>query len=88
VDMSGPVVNVLRLSDGDIPSAGKIYLEMYNMGQKLEHIIMQDATQRLIKKEEGEEVRETVCKKSFVHLNYLICAWYNCFQSLRCLCSK
>lgn len=63
VDLSAPVVNVLRFSDGDIPSAGKIYLEMFNMGQKLEHIIMQDSTKRVIKKDEAEEVRETFLKK-------------------------
>jgi hypothetical protein len=62
VDLSAPAVNVSRLSDGDIhsESASKIYLEMFNMGQKLAHMIAQEAPKRVIKKKDAERFRRCI----------------------------
>jgi hypothetical protein len=70
VDLSAPALNVLRLSDGDIHSenASKIYLEMFNMGQKL----------AVIKKEDAERFRSCIKQDGMtctMRCTALISAW-------------
>ena len=37
--ISCPTVNLLRVADGDIPSGRKIYLEMFQLGERLDFIL-------------------------------------------------
>ena len=67
MELSGPVVNVLRLADGEIPSAGKIYVAMSQLGTKIQSVI--NSSNGSIPKAAAQEVRANVwCKVSFRNL--------------------
>lgn len=43
VELSGPIMNVLRLCDGDIPATGKVYNEMFVLGELLDAEMASDS---------------------------------------------
>jgi hypothetical protein len=56
LDISGPVVNVLKMADSNIPQAGKIYYEMSQLGERLTHLLLQEEEKGVLKKRDLEEV--------------------------------
>ena len=43
VELSGPIMNVLRLCGGDIPATGKVYNEMFVLGELLDAEMASDS---------------------------------------------
>jgi hypothetical protein len=56
-DISGPIVNLLRVADGDIPSGGKIYHEMFQLGERLDSILAKPEAKRIMSIGELQEVK-------------------------------
>jgi hypothetical protein len=56
LDLSGPIVNVLRVADSDIPQAGKIYNEMYQLEQRLLYLLEEEEGKGVLSKQDIAEV--------------------------------
>jgi hypothetical protein len=74
-NLSGPIVNALRMADSDIPATGKIYQEMWQLGNRMDKMLEEcrdsDKAQTLSKKE-VKEVRQRVNSCCFLLHCFLV----------------
>ena len=82
LDISGPVVNVLKMADSNIPQAGKIYYEMSQLGERLTHLLLQEEEKGVLKKRDLEEVNYGYSRRT--QPKYL----FRSSRSSNFLCSK
>jgi hypothetical protein len=68
----GPITNSLRLADSDIPCAGKMYMQMYNVERELENAL-KDGAQAFLLKRDIEEV--SICVHDVLSSCVCVCVF-------------
>jgi len=67
-NLSGPIVNALRMADSDIPATGKMYHEMWQLGNRMDKMLEECASSDKAKALSKKEIQE-VCEGTPKYLN-------------------